>query len=203
MTTINDRQVLADYANETSEYLIGKNPDFSLDGWDRSGATAAATEIIGQNLSKLFSSWGDVAAYRERQYQWAEKTVASAEASIGRLSSPMSAEGMALRKTAEVTAQSMRNMGDLAASQVPKFDASSATNVARAASFMAEFAKAAGTALTLGQMAAATYDAAQSEITTHEVMATAAGTIAGLVVGGVLQQEEPLFLALPFYLQLS
>lgn len=67
MTTINDRQVLAGYANETSEYLIGKNPDFSLDGWARSGATAAVTEIIGQNISKLFSSWGDVAAYRERR----------------------------------------------------------------------------------------------------------------------------------------
>lgn len=67
MTTIYDRRVLAEYANEASEYLIGKSPDFSADGWDKSGATAAITEVIGQNLSKLFSSWGDVAAYRERQ----------------------------------------------------------------------------------------------------------------------------------------
>ena len=180
MTTNNDRKILADFANSSFKEIFQINPDFSIDGWDKSGATAAVAETFGYSVSKLAGSWGNVVAYKERQYQWAEKTIANAETKISQLSNSSSVEATALRRAAESTAQSMKNMGDLAAGQVPGIQASSAANAARTASVIANIASSAGSIIALGQMASVTYDAAKGEQTVHEVMGTAAGSVAGL-----------------------
>lgn len=78
MITDNDRKILADYSNEIFQEIFKINPDFSLDGWDKSGATTAVAETLSSGASKIFGSWENVAGYKERQYQWAEKTLANA-----------------------------------------------------------------------------------------------------------------------------
>jgi Ca2+-binding RTX toxin-like protein len=181
MTTSSDQQIVADYSNQLSEYLFGESLNFTPDGWDVSGASVAIAGALGEGINQMFGSWADVAAYKERQYQWADKALADAEVKIGQLSNPASAEAAAIRKAADTTAESLRNMGDRAASGIPSTGASSAANVARAASYAASLAAAAGTVLALGQMASTTYDAAIGETTTHNVMGTAAGAIGGLL----------------------
>jgi hypothetical protein len=77
-------------------------------------------------------------------------------------------------------------MGDLAAKGIPLEGASSPANMARAAQYMAAFAKAAGGALALGQIGLKAYDAITGEATVHDVMSTAFGGVLGIAAGSVV-----------------
>jgi hypothetical protein len=181
--TPNDQNIIAAQANQFTEYLFGTSLNLTPDLWDKSGANIAVTETLGSSLNKLFDGWADVTAYKARQYDWANRVVADAEYRAGQLSPGAAAEADAMRRAAQVTADNMRTMGDRAASGIPIGGASTAANVARAAEYVAAFAKAAGAALAIGQMASKTYDAAVGETTTHDVMGTAVGAVAGMLGG--------------------
>lgn len=184
--TNNDREVTSGYANQLTEYLFGKNLNFTPDGWDISGGTVAITEELGSSLNKLFGSWSNVNDYKSLQYERAARLITDAEVQAGKLSSGAAAEAASIRRTAQVAAESMREMGDLAAKGIPLEGASSPANMARAAQYMAAFAKAAGGALALGQIGLKAYDAITGEATVHDVMSTAFGGVLGIAAGSVV-----------------
>lgn len=191
--TSNDQDIISGIANQATGYLFGTSLNITPDIWDKSGANIAVTETLGASLNNLFEGWADVTTYKARQYDWAAKVVSDAEVQIGRLSSGAVAEANSIRKAAQTTAENMRIMGDRAASGIPVEGASSATNLARTAQYVAAFAKAAGSALAIGQMASITYDAAAGEATTHDVMGTAVGGIVGMLGGAGVVTVGTLF----------
>ncbi len=177
-TTVNDQSIAGNWANNLFTDTFGFSPDFTPDNWDRTGTPIAIGENIANDFGKYFDSKLPSAQYRDGLYERARNLAGDAERAIARMNNPTTAEATAIRNSAKIGADGLRAMADRVGA-ISGTSATAASNLSNAAGFLAGAAMFAGAALAVGQMGLKTYDAATGAATTHDVMATAAGIVAG------------------------
>ena len=177
-TTFNDQSITSNWANKLFTDTFGFSPDFTPDNWDKTGTPIAIGEQMARDFGTYFESKLASAQYRDGLYERARNLAGEAERAIARMNNPTSAEAAAIRNSAKVGADGLTAMADRVGA-LSGTSVTAASNLSNAAGFLAGAAMFAGAALAVGQMSLKTYDAATGAATTHDVMATAAGIIAG------------------------